>query len=477
MTVAGIVDRINERTAARNPLQRKGFSEPPFYAQNDPLLVPWMPNSEAVAEDFEVLVQQAIKGSSPVTTCVLRRAQVFSQGRFAWQRWENGVPQDPFGTNDLSLLERPWPNGTTGELLVRCEFDASAAGNSYWTKVDDRGNVGMAARFGDIRLARMRPDWVKLIIDAPSGNPYGPDARVVALDYTPKVRVANLPEGAESWTLLPSEFAHYSPIPDPVARFRGMSWMTSVLTEIQADREATEHKSRIFRNGATFTHAIKFDRDTSPVAFKRFQRRYNEAHSGARNAFKTLFLTPGADLVPMSMSMQQLDLKSTQGNGETRICGPAGVPPAIAGISEGLQGSALNEGNFNAARRLFVDTTIRHMWNIVGPTFETLVPQPNVRPGSRLIIDDRWVPFLQEADRARAETAQIEAAIIAELTREGFTPESAIVAVRTHDWTKLKHTGMLSVQLHDPSSTPALPSLNGSSSNGNGVRNGSQVTA
>jgi hypothetical protein len=30
--------------------------------------------------------------------------------------------------------------------------------------------------------------------------------------------------------------AHWSPIPDPLANFRGMSWLTPVLREIDADQ-------------------------------------------------------------------------------------------------------------------------------------------------------------------------------------------------------------------------------------------------
>lgn len=463
--MTGIVDRVN----ARNAVRRKGYSDPPFWSQQVPVFSTSTPNAERIDTDFEGMVENGLKGSSPVMACMLRRMEVFSQGRFAWQRWDNGVPQDPFGTNELQLLEQPWPLGTTAELFARCEMDASAAGNSYWTKVDDRGRIGMAAS-GTVRLSRLRPDWSQLIIDAPSGNPYGPDARVVGLNFEPQIRIADAKDTA--WTLLPSEFAHYSPLPDPTARFRGMSWMTSIVREIEADREATRYKGKVFSNGAVYTNAIKFDKDTTPAAFKRFVKRYNESHSGSRNAFRTLFLTAGADLVPTSMSMQQLDFKLIQGAGEVRVCVASGVPAVIAGVGDSLGGTSLNEGNFNAARRLFVDTTVRHLWNVVAPSFEALILPPSRQQGAHLIVDGRFVPFLHEDAKARADQAAVEAQIITSLVREGFTADSAIVAVRTGDWTKLKHTGMLSVQLHDPSQMPALPSgSNGAMPNGtaNGV--------
>jgi hypothetical protein len=318
----------------------------------------------------------------------------------------------------------------------------------------------------------MRPDWCRLIIDAPSGNPYGPDHRVVGLIYETPMRLGAFEE--TSWLLMPDEFVHYSPIPDPTARFRGMSWLTPILEEVQADVNATKHKGKIFTNGASYTRAIKFDRDTEPDAFERFKARYNEAHRGVEKAYGTLFLLPGADVVPVSMDMQQLDFKVTQGAGETRICVAAGVPAPIAGVSEGLAGSALNAGNLGTLRRLFVDTTVRDLWNKVAPSLAQMVKPPTGRQGAVLIVDDRYIPFLREDAKDRADTQAVEATIITSLVREGFTPEAAISAVRNNDWKLLRHTGMLSVQLHTPGeqSMPQPMPLNGA----NGARNGSQAS-
>src|SRR5205823_12554188 len=51
-------------------------------------------------------------------------------------------------------------------------------------------------------------------------------------------------------TLLPDEVAHWAPIPDPENAGIGMSWLTPVIRELQADWAATEHKLRFFVNGA-----------------------------------------------------------------------------------------------------------------------------------------------------------------------------------------------------------------------------------
>jgi hypothetical protein len=271
---------------------RKTWSgEPPFWAV-DALSWPWMaaqqPDRERIENNFEGYVQGAYKNNGVVFSCIDRRQQVFSQARFQWRQFRNGRPSDLFGSPELSLLENPWPNGTTGELLSHMESDASLAGQFYCTTVDEAGRIGRTATGAGRRIARMRPDWTSLIIDAPSGNPFNLDARVVAYLYEPK---AGLPTGgrSDSVTLLPDEVCHYSPKPDPMARFRGMSWLTPILQEILADRAATRHKFKFFDNGAVPNMAIKFDKDTKPETFEQFvqkvQRRAPRRRQRLQNPF------------------------------------------------------------------------------------------------------------------------------------------------------------------------------------------------
>jgi phage portal protein BeeE len=397
---------------------------------------------------------------------------VFSQARFGWRERRRGVLGDFFGSPELSLLENPWPNGTTGELLSHMETDASLAGNSYWTICDDRGRFGASASGPTRRLVRMRPDWVTLVIDAPSGNAFGLDARVVAYVFEPAVGGAGV-NPPDPVTLLPSEVCHYSPKPDPVARWRGMSWLTPALEEIMADKAATRHKGKFFRNGATPNMAIKFDKDTSPEAFQEFVEGFNSAHQGAEKAYKTLFLAGGADVVPLSVDFKQLDFKVTQGAGETRIAVDAGVPAAILGISEGLSGSSLNAGNFGAARRLFVDTTIRDLWNKAAPSLQALIVRPNDR--AELHVDDREIPFLREDARDRAEIRAKDASTLRTLSDGGWEPDAAVDFVTADDLKQLRgrHSGLIPVQLQPPGAeTPAEPDEPPSP---NGRANGDQI--
>lgn len=452
----GLLDRI---AAERGRGEQKAFSEPPFWALDayrDSYGAGLLPDREQIGNDFEAYVHGAFKANGPVFSCIVARAMVFSEARMMFQRLRNGRPGDLFSNGDLGLLETPWPGGTTGELMVRMEFDASLAGNFYATTADDAGRLGRAATGPGRRVVRMRPDWVTLIIDSVSGDPWALDARVVGLLYERRSGLLNSAgaPSSDAVLLLPDEVVHFSPIPDPIARYRGMSWLTPVIREIQADNAATVHKDSFYRNGARPSMLVKFDREVAPGKFDEFVKRFKAGHQGAEKAFGTLFLGGGADATPLTFNFKDLEFSQVQGKGEARIASAAGVPPSWVGFSEGLQGSALNAGNFAAARRRFADGTIRPLWRQATAALQTLVPPPTA---SRLWFDVRDVAFLREDRKDAAEIGFRQAQTIRSLTDAGYTPESVKAAVQAEDWSLLAHTGLFSVQLQPPGTTQPQP--------------------
>lgn len=428
------------------------------------------PYMEDMGGGFERNMQEMIKTNGIVFACTMARARIFSQARFQFQQLVDNRPGKLFGNPSLRLIERPWHNGTTAELLVAAELDASACGNFFATVVDSQGRIGRNADRADPQcfIARLRPDWMTFVIASPNEDPFSPAARVVGAIYrTP---------GAETpLTLMRDEFMHYSPIPDPMARWRGMSWLTSIFPDAAADRAYTTHTLAFLRNGATPNLVVNVGEDVDPEDFTAFVENFRQEYEGADNAYKTLFVAGGADVRPVSTEFQQLDLSGNQAKIETRIASASGVHPVIAGLSEGLAGSTLNSGNFGAARRLMVDSTIRHLWAVFSSSAETILPPP--RPSSRLWYDARDIPFLREdaGDEATTFFTQIQA--VRQGIEAGFEADAAIEAAKAADISILKgrHTGLVSVQLQDPfappepdpSGTPGnVPTLSLNGSNG-----------
>ena len=383
---------------------------------------------------FAGIVGWAYRSNAVVHACVDVRIKVFSEARFQFRRMRNGRPGDLFGTSALEILETPWPGGTTGDLLARMEQDAIFAGNAF------------VARVSAFHLSRLRPDWVTIVL----GSKMEPTSAGGAIDALPigyLYHPGGMYSGRDPIPLFPEQVAHYAPLPDPLATYRGMSPLAPIMREIAGDSAATSHKLKFFEQGATPNMIVSLDPAIQKAAFDQWVDVFKTKHEGLANAYKTMYLGAGAKVEVVGKDFQQLDFKATQGAGETRIAAAFGVPSVIVGLSEGMQGSSLNAGNYGQARRRFADGTMRPLWRNVSGSLARIIDVPG---GSDLWVDDRDIAFLREDAKDIAEIQQVQAAAIRQLVDAGFEPDSVVAAITNDDFTRLSHTDLYSVQLQPP---------------------------
>jgi hypothetical protein len=379
--------------------------------------------------------------NSIVYTCQRMRTAVFSEARLQWQRLRNGraASNDLFGTQELSVFDRPWPGASIRDLLAVAEMDIAWRGNSYWI------------RDGEY-FARLEPSTVKVItrgvLDPITGNRVGESLLGYAVTVDHKVTI-----------FPPEDIAHYKPIPSSSNPWIGQSWIGQCLDDVAADNMLTHHKKAQIENGANLTHVVSLDPNLDPTEFDGFVRRFKELHRGPATAGETLFLQGGSDIKTVTQTFEELALKATQGAGETRIASCAGVSPVLLGLSEGLAGSSLNQGNFVAAKQNFVDATLCPNWSAFCGAFESLIAPPASRfhqwgsgQEARLWYDKRDIPFLAADEAARAAVLTQQATVIRTLTDGGYTPDSVIACVTSGDFSGLVHTGLVPVQLRPPGS-------------------------
>jgi hypothetical protein len=434
--------------------QSMGFGSFGFQGSQYPLGVnTTMPGSktEPIEANFLGFVSHGLKGNGIVWTCNAVRLEVFTQARFKWRRLNDGRPGKTFGTNALAPLEEPWPNATTGDLLAWMLVDADLAGNFYGARTDQG-------------IVRLRPDWVDIILEPLTigAGPLG----------SRKVGYAYWDGGArdrDPTILFPDEVCHFAPKPDPVANFRGMTWLTPVIREVMGDSSYSRHKTTFIDNAATPNLAVSLAKEVTPAQFQMFVDMMDASHKGAVNAGKTLYLGAGADVTVVGADMKSLDFKAVQGAGETRIAAASGVGAVIAQFSEGMQGSSLNAGNYAASRRRFADITMRHLWQQACGALAPMVAAPR---GAELWYLANDIPFLQEDAKDAADIESVKATSLRTLVDGGFDPVSAIEAVDAQDITLLEHTGKLSVQLQEPGTT-----LAGSGTAGNPVEDDDDSTS
>lgn len=409
-------------------------------AFNQHLTTTMQGNQETIDEHFEGLVQGAYRSNGIVFACEMWRLRLFSQMRFQFQQIRGGQPGALYGTAELAPLEQPEPGRATSDLLDRMLLEADFAGTSFVVR---RG----------ARLKTLRPDWTAILIGSRSPtprqdiSPHDVDAEFVGLVYKPGGFGSQDPPEVYS----ADEARYFAPTPDPLARYRGMPWMVPVLREIMGHSAATTHKLKFFENAATPNVIVTLDPKISLEMAREWIDLFEQEHKGVMNAYRTAYLGGGASGEVVGKDFQQMDFRAVQGASEVAIAISSGMHPVVVGLSEALQGAALNAGNFTAARRLVSDGVLGDLWERAAGTLAPLVSVP---PGSRLWYDARHIPFLAEDRKDAAEVVAKKAQSARTMVDGGWVPDAVIDYIDTGDISLLRgqHTGFLPVQLQPPGS-------------------------
>lgn len=396
------------------------------------------PDRESILPLYANISQEAHGANGVVYGATAKRIKLLSEAEFKWQ---NKVTKRIFGTPDLALLESPWPNGTTGELIARMEQDASLAGNAYMYNAGDQ-------------LVRLRPDWVTIVsefIEDDLGRIY---RKVIGYVFEPPVAEQGRWGPVQVYAV--DEVAHWSPMPDPMAMFRGMSWLTPVLREIEADSGMTLYKQKYLDNAATpnllirYPAGMKLKQDTVNALMARIEAR----HGGVNNAFKAMMLDQGADVTVIGNTFEQMSFPTVQAAGENRILIAAEVPGIVVGSKEGLM--AATYSNYAQAMRSFADLWARPTWRSLCACLAKLVTPPDAN--SRLWYDVSGIAALRQGEKEQADTMLVLAQAVAELVGAGYTRDSAKAALSAGDLSLLVEAP---TQKALPAAPPNQGALNG----------------
>ena len=384
---------------------------------------------EQIGSTFQSYAGDGYMTNGPVFAAMRVRARLFAQAEFRYRH----VDTQKFAPSsaDLDILAAPWPNGQTADLLSRCLLDADLAGNSF------------TARIGN-QLVRLRPDWVTIVSELVESN--GHEWRnVVGYLYAPNGVTAD----ADFYTV--DEVAHWAPIPDPLAEFRGMSPLSPVVREVNADIAMNYHKRAFFENSATPNLLIKYAQEVPPEVLAKIKAQFKSSHAGPLNAWDTAVLDAGGDVTVVGHSFQEMAFTALQSAGETRIASALGVPPILAGMADGLNSAGYNV--YAPAMRAFADGEMRSLWASWCSAHAKFTSPPDQHV---LWYDTRAIAALREGEKDIADAARFWAVAANQLVASGYDPDSVTAALVANDFSVLKHSGVLPNSVSPSSGTYGL---------------------
>jgi phage portal protein BeeE len=370
------------------------------------------PRRESSVQQMVAAATQAYETNGVVFACMMVRMMMLAEASFKFRRLSD---KKLYGNQDLRLLEYPWPNATAGELWARMEQSNSLDGNAFVAKVENDELLVLPAKEVII---------VSEVVTSSSGIRY---KRPIGYDWDPQ-RFPGSTNRSQAQFFTVDEVAHWSPVPDPSASFRGMSWLTPVLSEVNSDNSMTSYKSQYMAHGSPIT-AVKYDRPLKSETVDYLMERIASKFGGLNNAWKPLIFDQGADPV-LSEGLDKLDFRNIQAGGELRICAAAGVSPILIGLRPADSGES-----YQSAMRQLADMHMRPLWRSACASLEKLIG--NVPQGVQLWFDTSDIAALQAAETEKAQVTQVSAAAMLTFVQAGYTRESVISAVTSGDLTQL----------------------------------------
>lgn len=386
--------------------------------------------------DMDAFVSAIGRQSGLVAGAIAARGYLMSQ---LLPVWRNDARTDPqygqlFGNQSLDALNNPHGSITRQQFMMTVETHVAFAGKAVIAGRDDGFELLRPDRAHPVMASTVETSDPQVVIG--SGDLVGWLYYKNGHDSPPE-------------TLMPEQVATFIPEPNPTNPFEGEAWVWAVVEDVMIGRYGNEHVKSYFKNGATPRTIIMPDKTLSPDQIGEFQGVFDEKHRGAGNAYKTAWIGGGSSIQVIGSNLADLDLTHVTGAVDSAVSVRSRVPASVLGTREGMQGSALNAGNYTATRRLWADGWFTpHADNFMASVAK-LLPSPAGGP-TVLTFDPDRVLFLQEDRKDAAEIDSIKAAAIRQLIDAGFEPSSAVDAIVNENFARLNHTGLTSVQLVAP---------------------------
>jgi HK97 family phage portal protein len=136
--------------------------------------------------------------------------------------------------------------------------------------------------------------------------------------------------------------------PNPFDVYHGLGPIQSILVDIDSAKYSAAWNRNFFLNSATPGGAIKMDKRLSDDEWNEFTDRWRESHRGIGAAHRVAILENGADWVPNSMSIRDMDFANLRGVARDVMREAFAMHKAILGTVEDV-----NRANAQTAQEHF----------------------------------------------------------------------------------------------------------------------------
>jgi HK97 family phage portal protein len=344
--------------------------------------------------------------------------------------------RDPIPRSDslATLIRRPRPRASTVHML-----------NHIFTSLLVHGNALVAKARGNDRSAPPEMLWP---LDWSQVSAYGEQGGDIEVWSTTQVG------GVERY-LDVEDTIHFA-WPSPSGGQIGVSPLEKLGVTIRLEDAAQRYQTANFRNGNRSQNVISFDKDLRDEQLQRVRATLDAFHQGVDKAGKTMLLSGGAKIAPLSMSPVEASLIEQRRLDREEVAIVLGLSgPNVAEASNSSQGNVIERF------RAFYRDVLPPWATLVVETFESqlLDPEPSWM--------DRLVRF-DFSDKLRGEPAeQAESLkVLAEggmITRDearyelGKPPMGGNAAELTVNANNQATIGALSTEPTDPAASIAAP--------------------
>lgn len=325
-------------------------------------------------------------GNSAVFPCLMAISAAAIEPPVKVWREDASGKREPDPNHPLQqMLDDPHPELTALELWFWSWWARHCDGNAYLRKIragDDRtGNV--------VQLHPLSPTLVKPWTDRSSDR----FIDVYRYNYAPG-KYEDIP---------PENIIHFRLGVDDRDTRLGLSPLKRLVRDISTDEEASRFSEALLKNFAvpglvveTPTDADKMSRDEAEDLADRVASRF-----GGESRGRVGVLAGGAKISPVGFSPEQLQLKALHDVPESRIAACIGIPPAIAGLTIGLEQTA-NFASMRQLRENFTEIKLVPLWSMDDATLNKHLRPDFDNSGSVVVARDlTGVRALQEDENEK----------------------------------------------------------------------------